>query len=335
VFHLTVTDSAGKKHTDSTAVNVIWFNDPPKADAGSAQTVEPGSAVTLDGSGSQDPEGQPLSYKWRRSGGTFYPKLVGDTTVSPAFTAPNNPGYVEFTLTVTDNGGKTHTDTVRITVQPAAPGNESPEADAGDDQAVAAGEEVTLDGSGSSDTDGTIISYEWAQTDASDATVTLSDSKTATPKFTAPTVTETTILIFTLMVTDNDGAIDTDTVSITVHKPNQPPTAVAEADKTSVSPGEKVTLDGSGSSDPDGGIVSYAWTQTAGKTVTLSNPAAAKPTFTAPTVTETTTLIFTLTVTDDKNDTAADTVEITVNKPSSGGGGGGCFIGSLKDEVLD
>ncbi len=339
VFLLTVTNNAGKKHTDSANVNVGWFNDKPTADAGGDQTVETGKPVTLDGSGSYDPEDQPLSYQWRRSGGTLYPSLSSDTEVSPTFTAPNNSGYVEFTLTVTDNGGKTDSETVRVTVQSPTPANILPDADASaDSTSVSPGATVILDGAGSSDPDGAIAAYAWEQTDATGKTVTLSDATAVNPTFTAPEVTKTTMLVFTLMVTDNDGAIDTAMVEITVNKPveNQAPTAVAAADQTSVSPGATVTLDGSGSSDPDGAVAAFAWeqTDTTGKTVTLSNPAAAKPTFTAPDVTETITLVFTLTVADNTGDTAVDTVRITVNKPSSsGGGGGGCFIDSVANSL--
>jgi len=51
------------------------------------------------------------------------------------------------------------------------------------------------------------------------------------------------------------------------------------------------------------------------------------PTFTAPAVSEATTLTFQLTVTDNGGLTSTDTVDITVNKTSSGGGG--CFISTL------
>ncbi|HSX32715.1 MAG TPA: PKD domain-containing protein [Candidatus Saccharimonadales bacterium] len=99
---------------------------------------------------------------------------------------------------------------------PAAGANQAPTANAGPDQGVTSGASVTLDGSGSSDPDGTIASYSWAQ--VSGTSVTLSDPSVVGPTFTAPIVTGAPVtLVFGLTVTDNLGAQSTqDTVTITV-----------------------------------------------------------------------------------------------------------------------
>lgn len=92
--------------------------------------------------------------------------------------------------------------------------NAAPVADAGPDQTVDPYDLVTLDGTRSFDTDGTVASYAWSQT--SGTTVTLSSSSASQPTFTAPATLTGASLVFSLTVTDNNGATSTDTVTITV-----------------------------------------------------------------------------------------------------------------------
>ena len=191
--------------------------------------------------------------------------------------------------------------------------NSPPVANAGAAQTVTSAATVTLNGSASSDSDGTIASYAWTQTLGT--AVTLSSTTAAQPTFVAPTVTTATTLTFSLVVTDNRGAASAaSVVNITVNPVvNLAPTANAGTAQT-VTSGNTVTLNGTGSSDPDGTIASYAWTQTAGTAVTLSSATASQPTFTAPTVAAATTLTFSLVVTDNGGlASAASTVNITVN----------------------
>ncbi len=92
---------------------------------------------------------------------------------------------------------------------------------------------------------------------------------------------------------------------------NRAPTANAGVDRT-VASGELVTLDGSASSDPEGGL-SYSWVQTAGPTVSLTGATTATPTFTAPNILIGSGVVaFTLTVTDAANATATDAVIVNV-----------------------
>jgi len=77
--------------------------------------------------------------------------------------------------------------------------------------------------------------------------------------------------------------------------------------------GKNVTLNGSGF-DIDGQIISFQWRQIAGPEVILSNDDSQKPSFIAPKVTENKTLIFELTVTDDKGASRRDQVEVIINR---------------------
>lgn len=88
-------------------------NHAPTADAGMDQTVAPGTTVTLDGSGSTDPDDDTLAYNWAQSGGTavIFTSILSRTT----FTA-QAPGVLTFTLTVSDPGGLMDSDTVAVII---------------------------------------------------------------------------------------------------------------------------------------------------------------------------------------------------------------------------
>jgi LmbE family N-acetylglucosaminyl deacetylase len=100
------------------------------------------------------------------------------------------------------------------------------------------------------------------------------------------------------------------TASENAPTPNQPPTAKAGPDETVVA-GAKVGLNGSKSSDPNGDLLSYQWTQTAGPSVTLSDPTSPQPTFTAPN--SASTLTFQLVVNDGQVNSTPSSINITVS----------------------
>ena len=303
----------------------------PVADAGSNQDANEFDLVTLDGSNSSDPDGSIVSYLWTQTQGSPV-VLSGSSSAKPTFTAPEvglSGETLTFQLTVTDNDGLQDTDITSVNVLAIIT---PPIADAGSDQNVSEFDLVTLDGSNSSDPDGSIVSYLWTQTQGSP--VVLSGSSSAKPTFTAPEVgLSGETLTFQLTVTDNDGLQDTDTTSVNVLAIITPPIADAGPDQD-VKEGESVTLDGSNSSDPDGSIVSYLWTQTQGSPVVLSDSQLANPTFTAPEVgLSGETLTFQLTVTDNDGLQHTDTTSVNVDNAvapddggGGGGGGGGCFI---------
>src|SRR5262245_8991210 len=98
--------------------------------------------------------------------------------------------------------------------------------------------------------------------------------------------------------------------------PNAAPVANAGPNQT-VNGSAQVTLNGTASSDSDGSVASYTWSQTAGTNVTLSSTTVSQPTFTAPATSDT--LTFSLTVTDNRGATsAASAVNITVNGIATG-----------------
>ncbi len=278
--------------------------------------VMPGDRVVLDGGDSYDPDPEDtLTYRWEQITSadlslTDADSLQAEFTVPSEVAAADNP--LVFELTVTDNGGLSHSDRVDVAV--SADANQPPVADAGLSGTVRGGERVDLDGSGSADPDGQIAAYSWEQTEG--PSVALTDADTETPFFTAPEPAEGSLTLrFRLTVTDDEGSEDDDTVTVTVSPAaNVAPVASADADGTVVEEGETVTLDATGSSDPDGTVDAYRWRQVdGGPEVVLSDAASATPTFVAPGVDAGGgVIVFELTVTDNEGLTDAADIDISV-----------------------
>lgn len=197
-------------------------NEPPIARAGPNQTVEEGSPVILDGSGSRDRDRDALSYAWVQLKGKPV-ELSDPASVSPTFSAPSVKEQVSllFQLTVSD-GYESSSDTVRITVISSESAdsygdqeNRPPVANAGEDLTVGSGQpHVTLNGSSSFDPDGDTLSYLWTQTDG--PVVEVEDPNAMVTRFPLPADRNVT-LTFELSVSDGsqDGS-STDLIIITI-----------------------------------------------------------------------------------------------------------------------
>ena len=192
-----------------------------------------------------------------------------------SFDARDSESVTEFNqaVVIQTSGTSSTTDTEENNVAPIA--------DAGEDQMAFESETVTLDGSSSTDVDGTIESYEWTQDLG--PIVELSSKFEVMPTFEAPEVSEDTVIEFSLKVTDDQDESSTDKVQITIKNVNVSPTANAGPDQT-VMEFATVKLDGSSSTDSDGTIVSYLWSQQSGITIELSSLSDVMPTFEAPDV---------------------------------------------------
>jgi len=301
-FRLTVDDGdVGGTATDDVVVTAT--NAAPIAAAGPDQVgVFRGATVTLDGTGSSDPDGDPLTYSWTQTSGPAV-ALAGANTVTPSFT-PAAAGTHVFALTVDDGFGGTNVDEITVDVV-----NRPPTADAGPDQSgLFRNMLVAVDGTPSTDPDGDPLTYSWTQTTG--PAVALTGANTATPSFT-PAAAGT----YTFQLTVDDGLGGTDVDEITVTVVNRAPIADAGPDQRNVTVGALVSLDGRLSSDPDGDSITFTWMSTSGpSTVTLTGPTGASPTFTP---TAAGTYVFSLIVSDGTDASASDTVTIVVVEPAS------------------
>jgi hypothetical protein len=311
-FAATAVNTEGMESDFSNEVSTTLSisNQPPVANAGPDQNVKEGSLVTLNGANSSDPEGGVLTYSWSQVLGTRV-TLSSPSAAQTTFMPPNvstNGETLGFQLTVRDSQGLQSSDTCLVNVTWV---NQPPSANAGPDQSVNEGAVVTLNGSNSSDPDGFALSYEWSQ--ISGTSVTLSNPYAAQPTFPAPSVgTAGETLTFQLTVTDSGKLQARDSCIVNVVQITQPPVAEAGPDQT-VNQGVSVTLDGSGSTDSNGGLLAYSWLQTSGAPVTLDNPGSAQPRFVAETGGVSSSLAFRLTVTDPAGLSASDKCSVTVN----------------------
>jgi len=181
------------------------LNQPPIAIAGGDLIVEEYQAVSLNGSGSSDPDGEITDYKWIQTEGVQV-VLSGAETAFASFTSPGfekDSEILSFQITVTDNKGKQGVDTVIVKlVQTAEP-----------DAVFNEGQTVILDTSDSIDD---MKTYKWTQ--ISGPVVFLSDSAAASPSFVAPIVSsQGARLIFELNSENQEGAKFTTRVIIQVN----------------------------------------------------------------------------------------------------------------------
>lgn len=276
------------------------LNRAPIADAGEDRTIGlVPSAVNLSAIGSRDPDGDRLTYRWTQlSGPTVGLSHSGPSSSAASFAKPRSEQTLVFEVVVTDPSGTSDRDTVTIVLQ-----NSVPIASAGPDREVGRGETVSLDGWESSDGDGHSLSYRWAQ--VSGEPVVLSEGSARTLTFTAPEVTG--VLDFSLTV--NDGFADSEPAFVTISVVNALP-LVAVLSPEAAPRGAHVSLDASESNDPEGGAVTFLWTQTSGADVALSAPTSAITSFVAPQSSGT--LRFRVEVMDAEGGTASSALAVII-----------------------
>ena len=307
-FELRVTDNGGAfgRDTMQVIVNPPSANIPPTANAGANQTITlPTNFVIVSGSGT-DPDGTVVAYLWTKISGPAAGIITNATTPATSITGLVQGTY-QFELRVTDNGGAFGRDTMQVTVNAAA-GNIPPTANAGPDQTITLPTNFVILAGNGTDPDGTVAAYLWTKI-SGPAAGTITNPGTAA---TSVTGMAQGIYQFELRVTDNNGAIDRDTMQVVVNpaSSNIAPTANAGADQTIPLPVNATILSGSGT-DPDGFIVGYLWTKVSGPAAgTITNPGTSA---TSVTGLVQGTYRFELRVTDNNGAIDRDTMQVTVN----------------------
>jgi len=205
--------NAGSVVTVTAIPKAVASNIAPVANAGANQGVTTGARVVLNGSASNDANGDALTYSWffvtKPAGSSAI--LSGATSVSPTFTADVAGTYV-IGLTVNDGKVSSSQSSVTIIATSPAPANIPPVANAGIPQTVMAGNVVNLSGSNSYDANGDALTYYWSIISAPAAsTAKLSNSNSVNPSFTANAAGNYVIQLYV-----NDGKANSSSVTVTI-----------------------------------------------------------------------------------------------------------------------
>lgn len=238
---LIVTDEGGLADTTFQSITVLAPNRAPTARI--QATPIAGTAplcVTFNGSGSSDPDGRLIAYRWAFGN--------GDTANGQELKhCYDQPGTYTVELTVQDNDGSTDTAFQQIEVR--AP-NLPPTARLGASPVQGTAPlEVTLDAGNSSDPENAITDYQWD----------FGEGNTATGVSVTHTFSTVGTFQVQLTVVDAEGLTDATSQSITVIAPNRAPSARMQVQPSTGPAPLCATFNGSNSSDPDGNLVAYRW----------------------------------------------------------------------------
>jgi hypothetical protein len=290
-------DDNSCSETDIIVATVSHGDAAPNADAGEDIEVAVDERAQLDGTGSDDPEGADLTYTWALTEVPDCSALGSDSIYNQGSATPtvvpDCEGLYLASLVVSDGLQWSDPDYVSIT---ALTGNRAPIADAGDALALPPcdGYEAVLDGFGSYDPDGDLLTYEWSLLAAPKNSVTsdasFDDMSLANPTFTWDEVGDYT---FQLQVFDGEfwSAPDLVTWEMVGLEKNKRPVANAGENESSTMSVDCTTadyeftcdpcepsdfdLDGSGSYDPDGDEIRFNWSDETGE-LTIESPYSAR-----------------------------------------------------------
>lgn len=199
--------------------------------------------VTFDATAST---GNIISYEWMFGDG----ESSSESIITHTYTSAGNYDVV---LKVTDNTGAVDQQTLSVVVNSPTGFNNPPTAVISSSASVGdAPLKIEFDGSGSTDTEGAIVSYDWD----------MGDGWTATGSKVTHTYSSAGTFNATLTVTDSGGLTNTVSTPIIILTPtgfNLPPNAVISSSITSKNDPPIMSFDAKKSDDPDGHIIAFTW----------------------------------------------------------------------------
>jgi hypothetical protein len=269
-----------------------------------------------------DADQDPLTYNWTQEPATPVGSFSSIFAANPMWISPEVSSPQTFTLrvTVTDGKGGSVQGQVTVDVAPPSSTNRTPTLTSGPNASVTTlnSRQSTNLSVGAADPDGDTLVYAWTQSPATPAGA-FTNTALTNPSWTAPVVAAETPFQLRITVSDGKGGTVSSSVTVTVRPlPNQVPTISAgpSATPTSVTGPAPVQLAVT-ASDPDGDMLTYAWTQTAPATPTgsFSNTTLTNPIWTAPAVTTNTRFTLRVTVSDPRGGTVQGTVNVDVLAP--------------------
>lgn len=277
-YIVAVQDNNGCIDMDTMVVTVVPS---PVVDAGADQTSCNGTAVVLGGAPSASMGTAPYTYDWMPATGLSAAN-VANPMATPAATTT-------YTLHVTDANGCEGEAMVTVTI------NNGPVADAGMNVSVCSGADVVLGGSPTSAGGNPPYSYSWAPATG------LSSTTSPNPTFSSANMTSLPVpFSFTVTVTDANGCTSTDVVTVSV----EPGVIVNAGADAEICSGDDVKIGGAAVATNGVPPYQYSW----GPSVGLTTPNVANPT-----VSPTSSTIYTVTVTDDRGCVGSDEVTVMVN----------------------
>ncbi len=267
--------------------------------------------------GTTDPDSRDtLSYSASLADGTGLPIWLGfeiNALIFSGTASSGDAGTLNIVVTATDDGTPPMSSEATFSLRVIY--NSPPSAPAVSDQTATEGEDLVYTFPVSVDADNHNITYAAAQSDDSVFPHWLTFHELERTFRGKPLELDTPNRYEIVVTASDDGwpaASSQGVFELWVPEVDSPPIADAGSDLAGIQPGSTVTLDASGSWDPEGATISYRWAQTSGPPVELSDPTSREPSFVAP---PEGTLVFSLVVRDERLASSSQVV-VTVARPS-------------------